>query len=80
VPDERQGIWNEEVGAEQKELSNILGGGDNEENCGKLYQGGLCYRRVFEMCIFEIQNPELYNYTGLLCYYVVSYFPETVHM
>lgn len=27
MPDERQGIWNEEVGAEQKELSNILGGG-----------------------------------------------------
>ena len=28
VPDERQGIWNEAVGAEQSELSNIWGGGE----------------------------------------------------
>jgi len=37
VPDERQGIWNEAVGAEQSELSNILGGGGGKKkNPGKL--------------------------------------------
>jgi len=32
------------------------------------------------MCIFEIQNPELYKYTSLFCFYVVRYILEIVHV
>ena len=83
--DERQRIWNEAARAERIEPSNIFlgegGGGDNEENCGKLYQEGLCCDKFSKCASLKLKkNPEFCNYTSLLCYYVVSYFPETLRV